>query len=191
MVVNQSARNCLVMNHYISLLRGINVRGQRRIRMEELRALYESLNFNNVRTYIQSGNVVFDIHDSSISGLTNTIETAIEQTFGFSVTTLIRTKKEFYNLIESNPFLDECNGDITKLHVTFLSDTPSSSSVIEIKEVDYGSDQLFISGKEIHLYCPNGYGRTKLSNSFFERKLGMSATTRNWKTVTTLFDLSD
>ncbi len=191
MVVNQPGRNCLVMNHYISLLRGINVRGQRRIGMEELRALYESLNFNNVRTYIQSGNVIFDNHKSSISGLTNTIETAIEQTFGFSVTTLIRTKKEFYNLIESNPFLDECNGDITKLHVTFLSDTPSSSSVIEIKEVDYGSDQLFISGKEIHLYCPNGYGRTKLSNSFFERKLGMSATTRNWKTVTTLFDLSD
>ena len=191
MVVNQPARNCLVMNHYISLLRGINVRGQRRIRMEELRALYESLNFNNVRTYLQSGNVIFDSHKSSISGLTNTIETAIEQTFGFSVTTLIRTKKEFYNLIESNPFLDECNGDITKLHVTFLSDTPSSSSVIEIKEVDYGSDQLFISGKEIHLYCPNGYGRTKLSNNFFERKLGMSATTRNWKTVTTLFDLSD
>ena len=191
MVVNQPARNCLVMNHYISLLHGINVGGQRRIRMEELRALYESLNFNNVRTYIQSGNVIFDSHKSSISGLTNTIETAIEQTFGFSVTTLIRKKKEFYNLIESNPFLDECNGDITKLHVTFLSDTPSSSSVIEIKEVDYGSDQLFISGKEIHLYCPNGYGRTKLSNSFFERKLGMSATTRNWKTVTTLFDLSD
>ena len=179
------------MNHYISLLRGMNVRGQRRVRMKELRALYESLNFNNVRTYIQSGNVIFDSHKSSISGLTNTIETAIEQTFGFSVTTLIRTKKEFYNLVESNPFLDECNGDITKLHVTFLSDTPSSSSVIEIKEVDYGSDQLFISGKEIHLYCPNGYGRTKLSNSFFERKLGMSATTRNWKTVTTLFDLSD
>ena len=191
MVVNQPARNCLVMNHYISLLHGINVGGQRRIRMEELRALYESLNFNNVRTYLQSGNVIFDSHKSSISGLTNTIETAIEQTFGFSVTTLIRTKKEFYNLIESNPFLDECNGDITRLHVTFLSDTPSSSSVIEIKEVDCGSDQLFISGKEIHLYCPNGYGRTKLSNSFFERKLGMSATTRNWKTVTTLFDLSD
>ena len=191
MVVNQPARNCLVMNHYISLLHGINVGGQRRIRMEELRALYESLNFNNVRTYLQSGNVIFDSHKSSISGLTNTIETTIEQTFGFSVATLIRTKKEFYNLIESNPFLDECNGDITKLHVTFLSDTPSSSSVIEIKEVDYGSDQLFISGKEIHLYCPNGYGRTKLSNSFIERKLGMSATTRNWKTVTTLFDLSD
>ena len=191
MVVNQPGRNCLVMNHYISLLHGINVGGQRRIRMEELRALYESLNFNNVSTYLQSGNVIFDSHKSSISGLTNTIETAIEQTFGFSVTTLIRTKKEFYNLIESNPFLDECNGDITRLHVTFLSDTPSSSSVIEIKEVDCGSDQLFISGKEIHLYCPNGYGRTKLSNSFFERKLGMSATTRNWKTVTTLFDLSD
>ena len=191
MVVNRSGRNSLVMSHYISLLRGINVSGQRKIRMGELRVLYESLNFNNVRTYIQSGNVIFENHKTDISELTNTIEAAIEQTFGFAVTTLIRTKKEFYNLIEGNPFLDECKGDITKLHVTFLSDTPSKSSVNEIRRFDCGSDQFFMSGKEVYLFCPNGYGRTKLSNSFLERKLGVSATTRNWKTVTTLYDLSD
>jgi len=176
------------MKKYISMLRGINVSGQKKIRMEELKTLYNSLNFKNIKTYIQSGNVIFESPDSDISELANKIENKIKQTFGFSVTVIIRTKNEFHNLIVSNPFYGERKEDIKKLHVTFLSATPSASSLREIDKFKDKSDQMVIVGKEIYLFCPNGYGRTKLTNSFFEKKLNVSATTRNWKTVNKLYD---
>ena len=177
------------MNTFISMLRGINVSGQKKIKMEELKALYESLNLKSVKTYIQSGNVIFECSHSNISELTNKIEKIIKQTFGFSVTVIIRTKNEFKHLIDNNPFYGERKEDITKLHVTFLADIPSHSSLSVMNELEDKSDQLAIAGKDIYLFCPNGYARTKLTNSYFEKILNVSATTRNWKTVNKLYDL--
>ena len=177
------------MNTFISMLRGVNVSGQKKIKMEELKALYESLNLKNVKTYIQSGNVIFECSHSNITELTNKIEKIIKQTFGFSVTVIIRTKNEFKHLIGNNPFYGERKEDITKLHVTFLADIPSHSSLSIMNELEDKSDQVAIAGKNIYLFCPNGYARAKLTNNYFEKKLNVSATTRNWKTVNKLYDL--
>ncbi len=179
----------IVMIGYISLLRGINVSGQKKIRMEELKKLYESLDFTQVKTYIQSGNVIFESPDSDTSELVNRIETKIKQIFGFSVRVIIRTKNEFQHIINNNPFCGIRQEEITKLHVTFLSDTPAASTLNAIGEFENESDEWIIAGKDIYLFCPNGYGRTKLTNNFFEKKLNLSATTRNWNTVNKLHEI--
>ena len=176
------------MTTYISMLRGINVSGQKKIAMAELKKLYESLGFKNVQTYIQSGNVIFEYSDANLSKLISKIEKKIKEYFGFDVLVLIRTKDEFQKLIENTPFSKKDNN---KLHVTFLSSIPTDSPIEEINKVKYKSEEFFISGKEIYLFCPNGYGKSKLSNNFFERKLKLSATTRNWKTITKLLEITE
>lgn len=175
-----------VMIKYISMLRGINVSGQKKIKMEELTKLYKSLSFTKIKTYIQSGNIIFESPVSDTSDLVNKIETNIKQTYGFSVTVIIRTASEFQQVVNNNPFCGIRQEDITKLHVTFLSETPPTFSLNTIDKLKSRSDEWFISGKEIYLFCPNGYGRTKFTNNFFEKNLNLSATTRNWKTVNKL-----
>ena len=155
--------------------------------MVELKKLYESLGFKNVQTYIQSGNVVCECSDANVSKLISKIEKKIKESFGFDVLVLIRTKDEFQKLIERTPFSKKDND---KLHVTFLSNAPTVLSIEEINKVKDKSEEFLISGKEIYLFCPNGYGKSKLSNNFFERKLKLSATTRNWKTVNKLMENS-
>src|SRR3989344_3570057 len=168
------------MTTYISILRGINVGGQKKIKMEELKKLYESLGFKNVRTYIQSGNVIFECLDTNLAELIYQIEQKIKNSFGFDVIVLIKTKNEIQKLIKNNPFAKK---DPSKLHVTFLSDIKTKPPTDEINNTKDKTEEFFISGREIYLFCPNGYGISKLSNNFFERKLNTSATTRNWKTV--------
>ena len=175
------------MNTLISMLRGINVSGKNTIRMEELRELYETLDFKKVQTYVQSGNVIFETSDTNPSELATKIEKKIKQKFTFDVPVFIRTKSVFEKLIENHPFLGK---DPTKLHVTFLSDKPTKPPLEEIRAATTEDEEFSIIGKEIYLFCPSGYGNTKLSNNFFERKLNVRATTRNWKTVNTLFSLA-
>ncbi len=178
------------MNTFISMLRGINVSGQKKIRMVELQKLYKSLDLVNVRTYVQSGNVVFESSEPDPSKLAELIESQIEQAFGFQVVVFIRDADELRRIIESNPFLNPRNENPDKLHVTFLYRTPSASAWNTLNAPDSEADEFVPGEKEIFLFCPNGYGRTKLSNSFFERKLGVPATTRNWRTVNTLYAMA-
>jgi uncharacterized protein (DUF1697 family) len=175
------------MSVYISMLRGVNVSGQKKVSMDALRNCYESMGFREVRTYIQSGNVVFEHRNSEASDLTRKIERQIKDNFGFDVVVIIRTKEEIQAVIENNPFGAL---DATKVHVTFLSLPPASIPTTEIDAARGKGERLSISGNEVYLFCPNGYGKTKLSNSFFERKLEVSATTRNWRTVNALFALA-
>ncbi len=179
------------MEKYVSMLRGINVGGHQKIRMEELRALYEDLNFQRVKSYIQSGNVIFTANQSNIAELTSRITEKIKHTFNFPVTVIIRTEKELEDIIQNNTFLKQEKVDISRLYLTFLSDTPAVYALSGIGSIEGSYDQWVIAGngKEIYLYCPHGYGRTKLTNNFFEKKLGIFATTRNWKTVNKLYDL--
>ena len=173
---------------YLSILRGVNVGGHKRIRMAELKELYESLNLGYVKTFIQSGNVVFQYKDMDPLELAAKIKNKIKEVFGFDVAVFIRTKEEFQKIIEKNPFKDD---EVNKLYVTFLSEKPITLPITEIERIKDESEKFIISGKEIYLFIPNGYGRTKLSNDFFEKKLEVSATTRNWKTVNKLFEIAD
>ena len=176
------------MSKYISMLRGINVGGQRKVRMDDLKSVYESLQFKNVQTYIQSGNVIFESSQGDIPVLTDTIEKGIEAGFGFPVPVTIRSRGDILKVLRGNPFKDR--EDQSKLHVTFLKTNPAADLVSSIDECGSNGEQLRILKREIYLYCPNGYGRSKLSNSFLEKKLAVVATTRNWKTVQALYELS-
>lgn len=178
------------MHTYISMLRGINVSGQNRIPMAELKDVYQSLNFTNVVTYVQSGNVIFDCAEDDASQIARAIAAEITRSFGFSVPVLMRDKSCFQGLIDHNPFLHQRAEDPTKLHVTFLSELPSGLVLGKLVVPAGSADEFFVDGQEIHLFCPNGYGISKLSNSFFEKKLGVIATTRNWKTVNALYDMA-
>lgn len=179
------------MQTFISILRGINVSGQKKILMADLKSLYENLKFTDVTTYIQSGNVCFKSKENlSDILLAEKIEKAIYKKYAFEVPVIIRNEDELKNIISSNPFLKEKNIDEKKLHVTFLSQLPGNAEIKNISDVDYSPDQFIIKDKEVFLHTPAGYGETKLSNNFFEKKLKVKATTRNWNTVNKLLEMA-
>jgi uncharacterized protein (DUF1697 family) len=178
------------MKTFISMLRGINVGGQKMIRMETLRGIYEGSGFTNVRTYVQSGNVVFESTEGEAAALTKRIEAQIERSCGYSVSVFIREGRDLQRILTSNPFLRGRNEDPSKLHVTFLYQPPPEPAWSNLKAPGDGPDEFARGEQEIYLFCPNGYGKTKLSNSFFERKLGMPVTTRNWNTVNALYNMA-
>jgi uncharacterized protein (DUF1697 family) len=167
------------------MLRGINVGGNRKVGMQILRERYESIGFNDIQTYVQSGNVIFS-SNANASKTRELIEKEIKRTFGFDVLVFIRTREELADLIENSPFKRK---DETKLHVTFLFEKPANIPMNELNSARRGAEEFSISGREIYLFCPNGYGETKLSNNFFEKKLEVTATTRNWRTVNTLLSM--
>jgi uncharacterized protein (DUF1697 family) len=176
------------MNTYISMLRGINVSGQKKTSMTELRELYESLGLKNVRTHIQSGNVIFKSPSADPLKLKSKIESAIKESLGFDAPVFIRTRDDFQKLIKETPYPKKDPG---KRHVTFLSDIPRLMPLDEIERIKDKSEEFLISGREVYLFLPNGSGKTKLSNTFFEKKLNVGATTRNWNTVLTLYAMSE
>lgn len=178
------------MGTYICLLRGINVSGQRLIKMTELVAVYEALKCRNVRTYVQSGNVVFDSVASDSGKLAASIEQRIADEFGFPVSVLIRKASDLARVLKRNPFLSRKDIDASKLHVTFLNKAPTKEQLCGVEAVNAGMDEFLVSGKEVFLYCPGGYGKTKLTNNFFEKKFRDSATTRNWNTINRLCEMT-
>lgn len=179
------------MDKYISILRGINVSGQKKIKMADLKSLYEQLDFKNVVTYIQSGNVIFNSATTSRTDLKTKIEAAIENKYHFHVPVEIRTNHELEDIIKNCPFGSvNLEKDGTKVLVTFLSSAPSKAKITEIQQYVVLPEELVVRKNEVYLYCPNGYGRSKLSNTFLEKKLGVAATTRNWKSVHKLYELS-
>jgi len=175
---------------YIALLRGINVAGKKIVKMEDLRASFEALGFGRVRTYVQSGNVIFEAKRTSSYDLTKIITTEISRDFGFPIPVVLRTSDEIGQIAGDNPFLNERGLDHSKLHVTFLSALPARDAKERIDALNARPDQFRVRGREIYLYCPNGYGRSKLSNNSLEKALLTGATTRNWKTVSTLARIS-
>jgi uncharacterized protein (DUF1697 family) len=180
-----------VMNTYICMLRGINVSGQKLIKMADLKALYDSLHLKNVATYIQSGNVVFQSPISDPMKITASIERAIEKSYGFSVAVVLRSPSDFRKVIDKRPPLGAGKIDETRLYVTFLKSKPDPSLARMLAAAKQkGTDVFAIAGSEIYVYCPNGYGKTVLSNTFFEKQLKITSTTRNWNTVQTLLSMA-
>jgi uncharacterized protein (DUF1697 family) len=176
------------MKTHVALLRGVNVSGHNKVGMKELRARLLGLGFQDIATYIQSGNVVFKT--SAASDVAPLIERDLRQGFGVSVTVLLRTKEQLRRVSTQNPFLRR-GIDPASLHVTFLAETPKPARVRELTAKVSGPDELVVRGREVYLRCPNGYGRTKLTNTFLERQLGSPATTRNWRTVLQLVAMTD
>jgi len=178
-----------MMPTYVAMLRGINVGAGKIVKMERLRALFEALGFGGVRTYVQSGNVIFESEQKSAAELSRKIEEKIQRDFGFTVPVLVKTSKEMAQIVSDNPLVKEKGIDHFKLHVTFLSDAPPKTAVKVLKPLATGRERVRILNREIYLYCPDGYGNTKLSNNAVEKKLSVVATTRNWRTVNTLLEM--
>jgi uncharacterized protein (DUF1697 family) len=174
---------------FIALIRGVNV-GGKMLSMERLREALARLGFDNVRTYIQSGNVVFQAGRGTPDGVAKKMEELILEEFDLPVAVLVRTSAEMQRVVRRNPFLAEQGIDETRLHVTFLASVPSRAAITSLAAIPAGADRLRHAGKEIYLYCPNGYGKTKLSNNVIEKVLATRATTRNWNSVRKLHEMA-
>jgi uncharacterized protein (DUF1697 family) len=179
------------MGKFIALLRGINVSGQKKIKMPDLKILFENLSFKKVETYIQSGNVLFFSDSNNKKTIREKIERKIKDQFGYQVQVIIKTPDELSYVRNKNPFLQDKRKDVERIYFTFLSEKPSAANIKKLKEVDYLPEEYIIDGDIVYLFSPNGYGKAKMNNNFFEKKLNVSATTRNFKTVQTLFTLSE
>ena len=177
---------------YIALLRGINVGGKRKLLMTDLKALFAEMGFSNIVTYIQSGNVVFesDQNENNIE-LAQKIEAAIQEKFKLDVPVMVRKASEWKQIISDNPyFKDKCIG-IERLHLTLLDKTPEQVQVEDLKQIEFDSEQFELIGQHIFLCCKDKFSsKSKMTNTLFEKKLKRKSTTRNWKTVMKLIELS-
>jgi uncharacterized protein (DUF1697 family) len=176
---------------YISMLRGINVGGHKRIKMDDLRKSFEALGLEQVQTYIQSGNVVFETGKLSTSALSQRIEKQILRDFRFSASVISRTAYEMNNAISNNPFLKAREIDPQKLHVTFLSDVPASAALKKLTDLTAAPDQCRSLDREIYFYLPNGVSQSVLMKSPVDRILSVVTTTRNWRTVNQLLQMCE
>jgi len=175
----------------IAILRGINVSGHKKIKMVDLKQLFINLGFTDVVTYIQSGNVIFDTEVSDDTKLTQMIKGAIKEHYDFEVPVIIRCHAEIKSIIKNCPFGEvDLLKNGAKVLLSMLAQTPDAENIQCLMSYVKAPEQLVIKDKNVYLFCPNGYGNSKLSNVFIENKLKMQATTRNWKTVHKLFELS-
>ena len=172
----------------VALLRGINVGGNNKVPMRELAALFADLGATRVKTYIQSGNVVFKAPPSNGHPLAPLLSAAIAERFGCRVPVVLRTAEEMHAILQSNPFASE---DPKHLHAMFLSEEPVPAAVAALDPHRSSPDRFVVRGREIFLFCPNGLGQTKLTNDWFDRRLGVVSTARNWRTMTTLSRLAE
>ena len=177
------------MKTYIALLRGINVSGQKMIKMAELKTHFEALGYQDVQTYIQSGNIVFKAAGTTPSSLEQAISEKIREVYGFEVAVTVRRPEDLRHILDNNPFLQR-GEDPERLYVTFLGALPAAAQVEKLKEYDYSPEAYILDGATLYFFAPNGYGRAKMNNNFFESKLKVSCTTRNWKTVQVLAEMA-
>lgn len=170
----------------ISMLRGVNVGGHNRIKMDALRALYESLKLRNPQTYIQSGNVIFETRQDDLVRLSRQIET----TFGFRPEVILRTKSEMRAVIARNPFSKRRNIDPSRLLVSFLVSEPNAEGREKVLSIKTDPEELRIDGRELYIYFPNGMARPKFSWAAVERILKIPGTGRNWNSVTKMLEIA-
>lgn len=169
------------MASYAALLRGVNVAGNK-LAMPDLVRVVEALGGREVRTYAQSGNVVY----SGPKQVAAALEQALLTELGVRSPVLVRSGRELAAVLSAKPF----PADGAKVSVTFLGGRPGRDEVAAIDPAAFGADEFLVMGSEIYLHTPNGYGRSKLNNAFWERKLSTVATTRNWNTVVALAEMS-
>ncbi|MCG8328048.1 MAG: DUF1697 domain-containing protein [Chitinophagales bacterium] len=177
------------MTTYITILRGINVSGRNKIKMADLRKILDETGLKNVQTYIQSGNIVYQHEAIDTKVLSKLIKNKIAEVYDYDVPVITLTSDALATIARTHPYPTDDAKDPAYCHITFLADEPIPESISQIKPEDYQPDEFQIIGKAVYLYCPNGYGKTKLNNSFWEKKLKVTATTRNWKTTNKLVEM--
>ncbi len=175
------------MATHLALLRGINVGGKNILPMKELTAIFEGAGCREVRTFIQSGNVIFAATPRVCGNPGAVIGTQIEKTYGYRTPVIVRTKSQLRDAVVRNPF----PGEEERLHVMFLQDRPGARQIALLDPDRSTPDRFLVRGSEIYLHLPNGVGRSRLTNTWFDTKLATVSTLRNWRTVTKLLDLMD
>jgi uncharacterized protein (DUF1697 family) len=173
---------------YAALLRGINVGGHKKVAMADLRSLLQDLGCADVATHLQSGNAVFSSNRRE-AGLQQDIAAAIADRLGVSCAVLIRTGAELAAAVSGHPLGDEPENP-SRYFVAFLSAEPAAAKIGALAEMSFEPDQLWVAGREAYLWCPGGAADTKLTGAMLERQLGVTATVRNWNTVTKLVSLT-
>jgi uncharacterized protein (DUF1697 family) len=175
----------------ISLLRGVNVGGHNQVKMDALRALYESLKLRHPQTYLQSGNVVFQTEATDLPKLAKKIEDAIERQFAFRPAVILRTASELRDAIARNPFEKRPGIDPAKLLVAFLAADPAPEALDRLFAIECQPDELRFSGRELYIYFPNGQGRPALKWPHVDKAVKLPYTGRNWNSVTKLLEIAE
>lgn len=181
--------NRITMETKIAVLRGINVGGKRKLPMGDLKSMLMELGYTAVTTYIQSGNVLFK-SDTDSTELEGKLEKSIKDKFNYDVPVVVRSVQELGVLINTNPFYTT-NSDINKLHLTFLKEQPSAENKKLTESISSEPDKFSVTDKDTFIFCEGKYHQSKLTNNFFEKKLKVGATTRNWKTTLKLYELGE
>ncbi len=171
----------------VAFLRGINVGGHHKIKMDALRTICARLGLRDAQTLVQSGNIVFRTGDTHVSGQ---LEDEIQRSVGFRPQVIVRTSADLKRVVARNPFADRPEVNPGKLVVTFLAREPSREARERLVKLNPGSEELRFDGRELYVYYPNGMGRSKLP-ALIEKVLEVPATARNWNTVTRLLAMAE
>lgn len=174
------------MNRYVAFLRGINVSGQKKILMADLRVQLESAGLQNVASYIQSGNLVLD-HDGSAKDVQELIFKSIKKEYGWEVPVLVRNSEEIERVLDECPFPEEIK---SKSYFTLFQETPETENIEALNQVNYPNEEFYVFPQCMYYYCSTGYGKAKMTNKFIENKLKVSATTRNYNTMKKMLELA-
>ena len=174
---------------HLALLRGINVSGHNMIKMEALKSMLENCGFQNVETYIQSGNVFLESEDENANSVGFTIKQEIVKQFGYDVPVIVLSKADLEKCLTNNPFFKEKNVDTKKLYVAFISKELNPTALNDLKTSQFKPDEAFIDGNRIYMKLETGAGNTKLTQKYIEKKLNVTATSRNWNTVNKLIEM--
>jgi uncharacterized protein (DUF1697 family) len=177
------------MSRNVAFLRGINVSGQKIIKMEKLKEIFESMKFRNVRTYIQSGNVLLDSPAADSGKLTNKIESSLKKSLGYDVPVMIRSISEIEKIIKRNPFQKAKLDDSLRLYISFLSEEPDDELKKQLLNSTDEIAEYKITGREVYTLYKRTKAKHPFSNNFVEKKLKVKATTRQWNVVKELFEL--
>ncbi len=183
-----SAMSYYFFMRYVALLRGINVGGNTMIKMGELAALFESLGFSSVKTYINSGNIAFDVAKTAESKLVTKIEKALNERFGRAISVMIRDQSSIHEILAANPFAGQFESH-KEMHVLFLKEEMPAEKVRELMAAAPPQERFTVRGTEIYCHLPMGVADSILGKSFIEKRLKISVTGRNWRTAETLAEL--
>ena len=178
------------MNQYIALLRGVNISGQKIIKMVELKEAMEDVGFQDVQTYIQSGNIVFAHDPVPTETVEKMVKQKINEVWGYEVPVVVVTREEMATVISNDPHADDPERDAKRTYFTFLTEVPSVVESNKLQELDYAPEKIAMIGKVVYFNSPISYGKARMNNNFIEKFLKVSATTRNWNTVNKLFEMA-
>jgi len=178
------------MNKFIVLLRGINVSGQKKIVMADLREILKTLKFEEVETYIQSGNIILRSKEGHNDKIAEKVEKGIADNFGFDVPVLVKKYEELKTIFDNNPFNDPDDIEDKKIYFALLKQVPPLELIAEFKKNKFTNDKFVFTDQCVYLNYFNGAGQAKLTNNLIERKLKVSATSRNYRTMVKLLEMS-